>query len=230
MIGRIRRHGERFNKRLLNCLLQVRVILIGNGWINILINSLRRFHKHVNVINFNNWKKYKISSLFDIRPSRYIKIKGKTLNNSELFDGGDNPVIVNSSVNNGIGGFTSYGLTEVGNVITYSDTTVGSDTLFYQRNPFVGYSHVKVMAPKNFIVVNEKIMLFLVSVIKASLSKQDFNYSNKLTNQIMESIVIKLPVLGNGLINFKYMENYIGNIANLSNDKLIAFRRVLGKY
>ena len=49
-------------------------------------------------IDTSTWKAFKIGSMFDIHPTKAYK-----LTNSRLFeDGGSNPVVVNSSYNNGI--------------------------------------------------------------------------------------------------------------------------------
>lgn len=87
-------------------------------------------------IDTSAWKEFKVKDLFDIHPT-----KAYNLNNSQLLDGGENPVLANSRYNNGIGGFSSLDTTENGNMITFSDT-VDANTIFYQEEPFIGYSHI----------------------------------------------------------------------------------------
>ncbi len=84
------------------------------------------------------WQSFKLGDLFEIRPTKAYK-----LTNSHLFDdNAKNPVVTNSSLNNGISGYSSLEPTEKGNQITYSDTTT-SEGIFYQKRPFIGYSHVQ---------------------------------------------------------------------------------------
>ncbi|GAA8450747.1 hypothetical protein KKKH17_02680 [Helicobacter pylori] len=75
------------------------------------------------------WQSFKLGDLFEIRPT-----KAYNLTNSHLFDNNaKNPVVTNSSLNNGISGYSSLEPTEKGNQITYSDTTT-SEGIFYQKD------------------------------------------------------------------------------------------------
>lgn len=88
-------------------------------------------------IDAKGWKPFIVGELFDIHPTKAYK-----MTNAQLMDDGDNPVVVNSSYNNGIGGYSSQVVTEKGGMITFSDTTT-ADAIFYQPNDFVGYPHVQ---------------------------------------------------------------------------------------
>ncbi|GAA9173166.1 hypothetical protein BTM356_12920 [Helicobacter pylori] len=84
------------------------------------------------------WQSFKLGDLFEIRPTKAYK-----LTNSHLFDSNaKNPVVTNSSLNNGISGYSSLEPTQKGNQITYSDTTT-SEGIFYQKRPFIGYRMCK---------------------------------------------------------------------------------------
>ena len=73
------------------------------------------------------FKVFTVGELFDIHPTAAYKMK-----NDELFaSDGATPVLSNSSVNNGIGGYCGLAPTEQGGMITFSDTTTGTDTMFY---------------------------------------------------------------------------------------------------
>lgn len=52
-------------------------------------------------------------------------------------------------MNNGIGGYVDLAQTGEGGMITFSDTTPGSKTAFYQPIDFIGYSHVQGLYPYN---------------------------------------------------------------------------------
>ena len=175
-------------------------------------------------INIDKWKEFKIGDLFNIRPSKYIKENGKAMTNAELFDGGSNSVIVNSSVNNGIGGYTSQNVTEDGNVITYSDTTDGPDTMFYQAKPFVGYSHVKVMEPKDNVDDGAEALLYLSAIIRKSLSQGDYTFTNKLTTPMMKNTKVQLPVDDKGNPDYSTMQRIVRDLALLSRRNVTSLR------
>ena len=94
-------------------------------------------------VDTSRWGEFVVGELFDVHPTKAYKLKNSDL----LSTNGKNPVVVNSSYNNGIGGYTDQELTEAGNILTFSDTTSGADTLFFQEKPFVGYPHVQGMYP-----------------------------------------------------------------------------------
>ena len=109
-------------------------------------------------IDTTKWKEFVIGNLFDIHPTKAYK-----LTNSNLYaEDGNNPVVVNSSFNNGVGGYSRLENTENGNIVTFSDTT-SADAIFYQKSPFIGYPHIQGMYPIGEYKSkwNEKSYLFL---------------------------------------------------------------------
>ena len=190
------------------------------------VSSLATLKPVEHKIDIKAWKEFKVGELFDVRPSKYVKQNGKTLINAELFDNGDHKVIVNTSTNNGIGGYTSQDFTEDGNVITFSDTTDGPSTMFYQDQPFVGYSHVKVMEPIDNIKNSRNVLLYLTATIRKALSLNDYNFTNKLTTQAMNNTSIKLPVTSTGQPDFDYMEKYIDNVQNKVHESLELLKQI----
>ena len=81
----------------------------------------------MNKINIDNWKSFKVGELFDIHPTKNYNLKNSLLFQEE----GNIPVIVNSSFNNGVGGYVNLEPTEKGGIITFSDTTSAS-AIFYR--------------------------------------------------------------------------------------------------
>ncbi|WP_233707578.1 restriction endonuclease subunit S [Helicobacter cetorum] len=154
--------------------------------------------------------------MFEIRPTKAYKFT-----NSHLFDNdGKNPVVTNSSLNNGISGYSSLEPTEKGNQITYSDTTT-SDGIFYQKRPFVGYSHVQGLYPLKYHEFwNEKTLLFVVIAFRKSAFGR-FDYGNKFNRKIASEMKISLPLKPSTLntsaptledIDFNFMENFIAEL------------------
>lgn len=141
-----------------------------------------------------------MGKLFHIRPT-----KNYGLTNQKLFaNSGSVPVVVNSSQNNGIGGFVDLEPTEQGNIITFSDTTT-SDSIFYQPNDFIGYSHVQGMFP--YEEWNKYSLLYFVICFRTA-TKGKFDYGNKFNRDKAKEILVTVPYY-NKKPAFKYMENYI---------------------
>ncbi len=173
----------------------------------------------MNKIDTNNWKKYRIGDLFDIHPTKAYK-----LTNSSLFEeDGVNPVVVNSSFNNGIGGYTNQPITEEGNIITFSDTTTAT-AMFYQDKPFVGYAHVQGMYPIGIYKDkwNEKSLLFFLSIFRNRAIALNYDYVNKFTREAAKEMVIKLPADKDGNPDFSYMESYMKNLGVAVSSSLTA--------
>ncbi len=150
------------------------------------------------------WQSFRLGDLFEIRPT-----KAYNLTNSHLFDtNAKNPVVTNSSLNNGISGYSSLEPTEKGNQITYSDTTT-SEGIFYQKRPFIGYSHVQGLYPLKYHEFwNEKTLLFIVVAFK-KVACGRFNYGNKFNRKIASEMSIILPTNPHGKIDFDFMRTLI---------------------
>lgn len=152
-----------------------------------------------------NFKQYTIGDLFEIHPT-----KTYGLTNASLFSTkGSTPVVVNSSVNNGIGGKIDKPHTEKGNIITFSDTTT-SDAIFYQPFDFVGYSHVQGLYEKNHTWIENELLYFLTNFKKNAEGR--FDYATKFTRVIAKSMHISLPTTHDGKIDYAFMETYISAI------------------
>ncbi|WP_154414430.1 restriction endonuclease subunit S [Helicobacter pylori] len=150
------------------------------------------------------WQSFKLGDLFEIRPTKAYK-----LTNSHLFDNSaKNPVVTNSSLNNGISGYSSLEPTEKGNQITYSDTTT-SEGIFYQKRSFIGYSHVQGLYPLKYHEFwNEKTLLYIVTAFK-KVACGRFNYGNKFNRKIASGMPIFLPTNQHGKIDFHFMRTLI---------------------
>ncbi|MFP6277824.1 restriction endonuclease subunit S [Helicobacter pylori] len=150
------------------------------------------------------WQSFRLGDLFEIRPT-----KAYNLTNSHLFDSNaKNPVVTNSSLNNGISGYSSLEPTEKGNQITYSDTTT-SEGIFYQKRPFIGYSHVQGLYPLKYHEFwNEKTLLYIVVAFK-KVACGRFDYGNKFNRKIASEMSILLPTNQHGKIDFHFMRTLI---------------------
>lgn len=162
--------------------------------------------------------------MFEISPSKYYKLSNDNLVN----DDGKTPIISNTSINNGIMGFSNLKSNNEGNVITCSDTTLGTDTMFYQANDFIGYQHIQVFKPKNDVLIkfNKDIALFIIALSKMFISKK-YDYSTKFNREQMNKSVILMPVK-KGNIDFDFMEHFICEIKQEKIVKLQSYLKASG--
>ena len=116
-------------------------------------------------------------------------------------------MLSNSSSNNGISGYSALKPTEAGNMITFSDTTTGADTMFYQPNPFIGYAHVQGMYPYDKKWTESSYKYFIGALRKAA--GNGWSYAVKFNRKLVVDIDVLLPVKSDGTPDFKYMERYI---------------------
>jgi len=160
-------------------------------------------------IDLSGWGTFKVGELFDIHPT-----KAYDMNNSKLMeDDGINEVVVNSSFNNGVGGYTNQENTEKGNILTFSDTT-SANSIFYHENDFVGYPHVQGMYAKGNYKDNwnKWSYLFFITVFRQKAIDLRYDFVNKFTRESAKEIEIKLPIDKEGNPNFSYMEEYMKNL------------------
>ena len=158
------------------------------------------------------FKHFVLGTLFDIHPTSVYKITNKDL----YAETGNTPVLSNSSTNNGIGGYCGLEPTESGNMITFSDTTTGADTMFYQPDPFIGYPHVQGLYAKGNHKWCEKEYLYLISVVRRAAGK-GWSYSNKFTRKFVSELKVLLPVKDNLLLDVELMSEIIGGGISMSN-------------
>lgn len=145
------------------------------------------------------FKKYRVGDLFDIHPTNAYKMSNADLYLTE----GSTPVLSNSSTNNGIGGYSGLEPTEKGGIITFSDTTTGGDTMFYQADDFIGYPHVQGMYPFIADKWDEKCSLYAISTIRKAAG-DGWSYAVKFNRALVRELMIELPVIENSNLDHKY--------------------------
>lgn len=106
-------------------------------------------------------------------------------------------------------GFSNLKANNKGNTITCSDTTLGADTMFYQKNDFIGYSHIQHFVPK-FEHFNRSIASVIISACRVATTKM-YDYGNKFNRDAMNKTKIQLPYK-NGQPNYKLMEVLISAV------------------
>lgn len=161
-------------------------------------NALKQYHTNKVI-----YADFRIGDLFDIHPTKSYGVTNRTLFKTN----GKTPVVVNSSIGNGIGGYVDLEPTEKGNMITYTDTTT-SEGIFYQPNDFIGYSHIQGLYPLPDVEWSENALLYFLALFKKQASGR-FDYATKFNRKIAADMVVKLPVMEDGNIDFTFMENFI---------------------
>ena len=151
-----------------------------------------------------DYAEFKVGELFEITPTKWYK------NNPVVEEEISVPQVSNTTQPNGITSFENYPANNDGNVITFSDTTVGGETLFYQPVDFIGYSHVQKMVPIGF-ELNQKIAHYVISAFRKAVDGK-FNYAAKFNRENASNTLITLPVTSDGEPDWVFMEEYINFI------------------
>ena len=122
-------------------------------------------------------------------------------------------------------GFSKLKALNKGNSITCSDTTIGTETMFYQEKDFIGYSHIQNLVPK-FAPFNRKIAAFIISSCRIATLKK-YDYGHKFNREAMAKTKIQLPII-NGEIDFGFMESFVAELEAQRIAELSAYLKVSG--
>ena len=157
-----------------------------------------------------NYSQFRVGDLFDIHPTKTYKGS-----NADILDEfGSNPVLSNTSLNNGIGGYSNLDCTEKGGMITFSDTTT-ADAIFYQPNDFIGYSHVQGLYPYSE-KWNEQSLLYFMATFKKIARLSKFDYATKFNRKIALEFIVNLPSSDGITPDYNYMAKYMSIQKKLS--------------
>lgn len=167
------------------------------------------------------WGEYKLGSLFDINPTKYYRLSNEEI----LLGNGNIPLVSNQSVDNGVMGFSELKALNKGNCITCSDTTIGTETMFYQEKDFIGYPHIQHLVPK-FVPFNRRIAAFIISSCRIATLKK-YDYGHKFNRAAMAKTKIQLPII-NGEIDFDFMESFVAELEAQRVAELSAYLKVSG--
>lgn len=158
------------------------------------------------------WGEYKLGDLFEINPTKYYRLA----NDKILSKSGITPLVSNASIANGVMGFSNLNPLNKGNSLSCSDTTLGAETMYYQKNDYIGYQHIQSLIPK-FDRFNSAIAFFIISASHAATSNGQYDYGHKFNRKSMRKTVIFLPICDDGSIDFDFMESFIAErVAELS--------------
>jgi len=169
------------------------------------------------------WGEYRLGDLFEINPTKWYKLTNEQI----MSENGTVPLVSNSSTDNGVMGFSNLEANNSGNSISCSDTTLGADTMYYQKDDFIGYQHIQHLVPK-FERFNQSIALYIISACRVATSNAGYDYAHKFNRAAMNSTVILLPQTSNNEIDFDFMEGFIRELEEERIKKLKTYLKVSG--
>lgn len=156
------------------------------------------------------WGKFRLGDLFEINPTKWYKLTSTQI----LSETGNVPLVSNSSTDNGVMGFSNLKANNKGNTISCSDTTLGADTMYYQKNDFIGYQHIQHLVPK-FQPFNQSIAMMIISACRVATANAGYDYAHKFNREAMNSTVLSLPITSSDEIDFDFMETLISAVQKL---------------
>ena len=161
--------------------------------------------------------------MFEINPTKWYKLTNEQI----LSENGNVPLVSNSSTDNGVMGFSNLKANNKGNTISCSDTTLGADTMYYQKDDFIGYQHIQHLVPK-FQPFNQSIAMMIISACRVATANAGYDYAHKFNRDAMNSTVIHLPITSTGEIDFNFMESFIRELEEERIRELSAYLTVSG--
>ena len=169
------------------------------------------------------WGEYELGDLFEINPTQYYRLA----NDKILSKSGITPLVSNASIDNGVMGFSNLNPLNKGNSLSCSDTTLGAETMYYQKNDYIGYQHIQSLIPK-FDRFNSAIAFFIISASHTATSNGQYDYGHKFNRKSMRKTVIFLPICDDGSIDFDFMESFIAELETERVAELSAYLTVSG--
>ena len=158
----------------------------------------------MSIIKTDFWKPFKIVDLFNVKNTHSI------LKSEIEEDSGVTPYVTASNENNGVYTYVAYNedLIEQGNCIMIGGKTL---TITYQsQNFYSNDSHNLALYLKDTQYQTEKVYLFLITALKASIG-HTYNWGDSISSKSIKKDEIILPVDEAGKPDFSYMETYMKN-------------------
>ena len=161
-------------------------------------------------IDVSGWGEFKVGELFDVYLSK-DDIQPKHLQE------GDTPLISSGKEKNGITAYITDDDAQLWDANTLTVDMFGK--VFYQNAPYYCVSHgrVNILYPKTKL--NEKILLFIASVIE-QVSVNKYNFTDMCTAGKIKNDVLLLPVTSAGAPDWTCMEQYMKEMEEKAKKRL----------
>ena len=165
-------------------------------------------------IDTKSWKKFKVGELFETVNNNGKQVPTGANVPSQELKSGTVPRISVTGVNNGVVGYfdsTHKNYKVYNNFISVN--FLGN--AFYQENNASLDMKVHCLKLKNK-ELNKYLALFLVTIINKLTTS--YSYANQLSSTSITQLQLPLPITSEGTPDFDYMENYMKNIEDCTNN------------
>lgn len=182
------------------------------------LENLKKADDTKHLIDVSGWGEFDITELFDMSlPKGDLQVK--------KVDDGDIPLITPSNFNNGM----------IQRISEHSKSTLydkGSLTVdmfgnaYYQEEDFfvTAHGHVNVLIPK--MTLNVYTGTFLASTIRAMFFDK-YGFNEMCTQKVLKAESIWLPVTSTGEPDWQYMEDYMRNVMDKSEQAVDKIREAV---
>lgn len=179
---------------------------------NLILDELHSGVDNVGIDEGVEFREFRLGDIFEVKPTEKLKINGNgyTKDDEVISPNGETPYIAAVSSNNGIKGYSNYPANNKGKVITLSTTADSSNTVFFQKTPFIGRQQMAKVYRKDGIELSDGVAMYIMSHLRKITAQ--FNYTNKLTVGKLLNYQLDLPSTPEGTPDWQYMEDYIVNI------------------
>ena len=162
------------------------------------------------MIDTSTWKEFRVGDYF-------TQERGKEKAPKQNKDG-DCPLIQETNSNNGFDRLVQPTVIFKGNAITIS-INYGSN-VFYQKDDFCASVNIAIIRNDNLNLYNG---YFIASVLSSAHRK--FDYQNKISKELINDEIIKLPATSDGQPDWDYMESYMKAVMEESEKSLENLRK-----
>lgn len=166
------------------------------------------------------WGEYKLSDLFEVKIARSID-----KNKIDLLETGKYEFVGRSDSNNGVQGHVELLHYDPNPEHTFSLSQVGESVCLFRKRKWYASQNIFILSPKEKLLAKNN--LFISSSINKALHKYKSAYIYP-TLPIVKNLLIKLPLISDGLIDFTFMESFIAELEAERVAELSAYLTVSG--
>ncbi|MDR2046944.1 MAG: restriction endonuclease subunit S [Clostridiales bacterium] len=174
--------------------------------LNIVLPKTNNVSKNAPSLDLTKWKSFLVGDLFKVVRGKRI-VKDVDFFN-ELSGEYCIPVITPTTKNNSIDGFY-HDYNCAGNSVVCGGEAAGMFATYQKDNCWV-MDRSRIFQPKNNTIINKYTSMFLLTLF--NFNHYLFSYGRSANPNIIENIIIKLPVTDNDTPDWQYMENYIKSL------------------
>lgn len=190
----------------------------------LLVSVLKRKISKMSKINVSQWKKFKLSSMFDVTTSKSV--------DRRYLDFVDDSDAVNfvgrGTLNNGIQGriLPEHVSFKPNSAYTMSLSQIGNNWATWHDTPWFASQNVFVLTPISEKLAGRKARYFIQSVINRNLIMYyNCGYEKYPKQSDIRDMVLTLPVDSSGNPDWQYMDEYIAKLATQAHTNISLLRQ-----